>query len=194
MAIMDEEIGLESGGGEVIDATSAISDIAKNKAVGGLAESGEDIGEDEGVHEKTFGELKGNAGGAGGEDSPYALVNLEVVVGRKERDGGVQGRILEDGIGNLILHKSLRRRPRSWRGFVSSALIENSELWWLLDLRRHFCSERTDERIAEYRDYMRNCMPFLNSSPSRCQHTKIFCTLVVVYCIYPIIFSSWTSQ
>lgn len=135
MAIMDEEIGLESGGGEVIDATSAISDIAKNKAVGGLAESGEDIGEDEGVHEKTFGELKGNAGGAGGEDSPYALVNLEVVVGRKERDGGVQGRILEDGIGNLILHKSLRRRPRSWRGFVSSALIENSELWWLLDLR-----------------------------------------------------------
>lgn len=113
MAVMDEEIGVEGGGGEVIDATGAISDIAKNEAVGGLGESGEDIGDDEGVHEKAFGELKGNAGGAGGEDSPYALVNLEVVVGGKKGDGGVQGRIVEDGIGDLVLHKSLRRRPRS---------------------------------------------------------------------------------
>lgn len=128
MAVMDEEIGMESGGGKVINTTSAKSDIAKNEAVGGFAESGEDIGEDKRVHEKTFGELKGNTGGGGGENSPYALVNLEVVVGRKERDGGIQGRIVKDGIGNLILHKSLRRRPGSWRRLVLGALRENGEL------------------------------------------------------------------
>lgn len=80
MAVMDKKIGVECGGGEIIDATGAISDIAKNEAMGCLAERGEDIGEDEGVHEKTFGELKGDAGGAGGEDSPYAFVNFEVVI------------------------------------------------------------------------------------------------------------------
>lgn len=47
MAVMDKEISVEGGGGEIIDATGTISDIAKNEAVGGLAESGEDIGENE---------------------------------------------------------------------------------------------------------------------------------------------------
>lgn len=66
MAVMDEEVGAEGGGGEVIDAAGAVSDVAENEAVRSVTESGEDIGEDEGIHEKALGELEGDAGGAGG--------------------------------------------------------------------------------------------------------------------------------
>lgn len=45
-----------------------------------IGEFGEDIGEDEGVHEKTFRELKCDALSAGGEDAPNAFVNFEIVV------------------------------------------------------------------------------------------------------------------
>lgn len=45
-----------------------------------VGEFGEDIGEDERVHEKTFRELKSDALGGGGEDTPNAFVNFEIVV------------------------------------------------------------------------------------------------------------------
>lgn len=37
-------------------------------------------------------------------------MDFEIVVGWEEGDGGVEGGIVEDGIGDLILDKTLRRR------------------------------------------------------------------------------------
>jgi len=48
--------------------------------------------------------------GVGGDRAPHALVDLEVVVGGEERDGGVEGWVVEDGIRDLALHEALWRR------------------------------------------------------------------------------------
>jgi hypothetical protein len=48
---MDEEVGTEGRGGEVIDTAGAVRDVAKNEAVG---DRGEDVREDERIHEKAF--------------------------------------------------------------------------------------------------------------------------------------------
>ncbi|RYR72840.1 hypothetical protein Ahy_A02g007059 [Arachis hypogaea] len=72
-------------------------------------EGSEDLGEREGVHEEALGELKGNALGAGGKNAPNAFVDLKVVVVKENGDGGVEGRVVEEGIGDLVLQKPLRR-------------------------------------------------------------------------------------
>lgn len=94
VAVVNEEVGGEGGGGEVIDAAGAVGDIGEDVAVGDIGEGGEDVGEGEGVHEEALRELKGEALGAGGEDAPHRLVNLEVVVGREDGYGGVQKRVV----------------------------------------------------------------------------------------------------
>ena len=75
--------------------------------MGDFGEGGEDVREDEGVHEEALRELEGDALGVGGERAPDALVDLEVVVGGEEGDGGVEGWVVEDGIGDLALHEAL---------------------------------------------------------------------------------------
>lgn len=55
-----------------------------------ISEGGEYVRDDEGVHEEALGELKGDAGSVRGPHAPYNLVDLKVVVGREERDSGVQ--------------------------------------------------------------------------------------------------------
>lgn len=52
-------------------------------------ESGEDVGDDEGVHQKALGELKRDAGSIRGARPPDDFVNFEVVVGGEEGNGGV---------------------------------------------------------------------------------------------------------
>lgn len=49
--------------------------------MGGAAEGGDDIGEDEGVHEEALRELESDARGSSGAYAPDTLVDLEVVVG-----------------------------------------------------------------------------------------------------------------
>ncbi|XP_015950233.3 uncharacterized protein LOC107475126, partial [Arachis duranensis] len=83
---------------------------------GHCGEGSEDVGEREEVHEEALGELKGNALGAGIKNAPNAFVDLEVVVVRENGDGGVEGRVIEDGIGDSVLHKLLRRCGGRWKG------------------------------------------------------------------------------
>ena len=109
VAVVDEEVGGERNGGEVVDTTSAVGDVTEDVAAVDGGEGSEDVGEREGVHEEALGELKGNALGASGKNAPNAFVDLEVVVVRENGDGGVEGRVVEDGIGDLVLHKPLRR-------------------------------------------------------------------------------------
>ena len=109
VAVVDEEVGGERNGGEVVDTTSAVGDVTEDVAAVDGGEGSEDVGEREGVHEEALGELKGNALGAGGKNAPNAFVDLEVVVVRENGDGGVEGGVVEDGIGDLVLHKPLRR-------------------------------------------------------------------------------------
>lgn len=80
MAVVDEEVGLKSRGGEIVDAASAVSDVAEDEAVFGAAEGGDDVREYKGVHEEALGELEGHARRLSGPDAPYALVDLEIVV------------------------------------------------------------------------------------------------------------------
>lgn len=80
MAEMDEEISGKSCGGKVVDATRAVSHVAEDETVSGGSESGEYIGDDEGVHEETLGELEGDALGTRSANAPYALVDFKVVV------------------------------------------------------------------------------------------------------------------
>lgn len=96
VTVVNEEIGAERDGGEVVDATSAVGDVAEDEAVGDIGEGGEDVGEYEGIHEEALGELKGDALGGGGEDAPDRFVDLEVVVGRENGDGGIERRVVED--------------------------------------------------------------------------------------------------
>lgn len=71
-----------------------------------FTEGGDDVGKYEGVHKETFGKLEGNARGLGGEDAPDALVDFEVVIGRKKSNGGVESRVMENGIWDLALYES----------------------------------------------------------------------------------------
>lgn len=96
VTVVNEEIGAEGEGGEVVDAAGAVGDVAEDEAVGNGGEGGEDVGEDKRVHEEALGELEGDALGSRGEDAPDALVDLEVVVGRENGDGGVEKRVVED--------------------------------------------------------------------------------------------------
>lgn len=80
MSVVDQEVGVEGRGGEVVDAAGAVGDVTEDEAVGGAGEGEEDVGEVERVHEESFGELKGDAVGAGGEDPVHAFVHFEVVV------------------------------------------------------------------------------------------------------------------
>jgi len=96
VAVVDEEVGIEGGGGEVVDAAGAVGDVAEDVAVGDGGEGGEDVGEGKRVHEKALGELEGDALGARGEHAPNGLVNLEVVVGGEDGDGGVEKWVVED--------------------------------------------------------------------------------------------------
>lgn len=88
---MNEEVSAECGGGEIVDATSAIGDVSEDEDIGGVGEGAEDVGESEGVHQEAFGELKSDAFGGGRkrEDAVDAFVDFEVVVGREDGDGGV---------------------------------------------------------------------------------------------------------
>lgn len=94
MAVVYEEVRRERRGGEVVDAAGAVGDVAEDETVGGGSEGGEDIDDDEGVHEEALRELQGDALCSRGAYAPNALVNLEVVVGWEEGDGGVESRIV----------------------------------------------------------------------------------------------------
>lgn len=80
MAVMDEEIGVKGGGGKIIDAAGAVGDVSEDEAAVHGGEGGEDVGDDERVHEEAFGELESNALGVGGADAPDGFVNFEAVV------------------------------------------------------------------------------------------------------------------
>ena len=82
MAVVDEEVGAEGGGGEVVDAARTVGDVAEDETDVHGGEGGEDVGEDERVHEEALRKLEGDALGSRGENAPHALVDLEVVVGR----------------------------------------------------------------------------------------------------------------
>lgn len=113
VAEMHEEVRVERARREVVDAAGPVGDVAEDEAVRDGGECGEDVGDDEGVHEEAFGELKRHARRVGGTRPPDDLVDLEVVVGREKGDGGVQRGVVEDGVGDLVLHEALR--PRSGR-------------------------------------------------------------------------------
>ncbi|RYR72842.1 hypothetical protein Ahy_A02g007061 [Arachis hypogaea] len=81
--------------------SSYVKKSSRPSVYGHGGEGSEDVGEREGVHEEALGELKSNALGAGGKNTPNAFVDLEVVVVRENGDGGVEGRVVEDGIGDL---------------------------------------------------------------------------------------------
>ncbi|XLS48246.1 hypothetical protein HN51_022604 [Arachis hypogaea] len=89
--------------------SSYVKKSSRPGVYGNGGEGSEDVGKREGVHEESLGELKGNALGVGGKNAPNAFVDLEVVVVRENGDGSVEGRVVEDGIGDLVLHKLLRR-------------------------------------------------------------------------------------
>lgn len=96
VAVVDEKVGAEGGGSEVVDAASAVGNVAEDVAVGDGGEGGEDVGEGERVHEEALRELECHALCSAGEYTPNALVDLEVVVRREHGDCGVQNRIVKD--------------------------------------------------------------------------------------------------
>lgn len=110
VAEVHEQVHVERTRGQVVDAAGAVGDVAKDEAVRDAGESGEDVGDYERVHEEALGKLESYAGGIRGAHAPDDFVNLEVVVGREERHGGVERRVVEDGVGDLVLHKPLRPR------------------------------------------------------------------------------------
>ncbi|RYR72841.1 hypothetical protein Ahy_A02g007060 [Arachis hypogaea] len=77
-------------------------------------EGSEDVREREGVHEEALGELKGNTLGAGGKNAPNAFVDLKVVVVKENGNGSIEGCIVEEGIGDLVLQKPLQRWHWLW--------------------------------------------------------------------------------
>lgn len=115
VAVVDEEVGAEGGGRKVVNAAGAVGDIAEDEALGDGGEGGEYVGEDQGVHEEAFRQLEGDALGVGGTNPPDALVDLKVVVGGEQGDGGVERCVFEDGVRYWALHKTLRCCSRSTR-------------------------------------------------------------------------------
>lgn len=121
VAVVDEEVGGESGGSEVIDAAGAIGWITKDGDIDGVGgEGSDDIGDGEGVHEEAIGELEDNTASRGGSDAVEGLVDLEFVVAGKDGDGGIEGGVREEEVRNLGLHEALRQwlllrsRVRVW--------------------------------------------------------------------------------
>ena len=57
MAIVDEEVSTEGRGREIVNATRAVGDVTKDKAMGDRSEGGENVGKDKGVHEEAFRQL-----------------------------------------------------------------------------------------------------------------------------------------
>lgn len=96
VTIVNQKIGAEGDGGEVIDATRAIGDVTEDETFRDIGEGGEDVGENKRVHEETLRELEGDAVGASGEDAPERFVDLEVVVGRENGDSGIERRVVKD--------------------------------------------------------------------------------------------------
>lgn len=112
VAIVDEEVGGECGGREVIEAAGAVGGVAEDEdfveaSVGGRLE---DVGDGKGVHEEAIGELERGATRAGRSDAVDGLMDLEVIVGRKEGGGGVDGGIGKDRLGDVRFHKALWSR------------------------------------------------------------------------------------
>lgn len=91
MAVMNEKIRAKGSSGEVVHAASAVSNVGEDEDVRSGGEGTEDVGQREGVHEKTFRELEGDAWRRGGErkDSVDGFVDFEVVIGWEERYCGV---------------------------------------------------------------------------------------------------------
>lgn len=50
VSVVDEKVGAESGGGEVVNATRAVGDVTENVTVSNGGEGGEDVGEWKRVH------------------------------------------------------------------------------------------------------------------------------------------------
>lgn len=63
VAEVHEQVHVERTRGQVVDAAGAVGDVAEDEAVGDAGESGEDVGDDERVHEEALGELESDAGG-----------------------------------------------------------------------------------------------------------------------------------
>lgn len=58
MAVVDEEVGVEGGGGEVVDAAGSVGGLGEDGDLdGGGGEGAEDVGDGEGEHEEAVGEL-----------------------------------------------------------------------------------------------------------------------------------------
>lgn len=89
MTEVDQEVSRKRRGGEIVNATCTVSNVAEDEAVSDRSEGLENIRDDERVHQKAFRELESNALSSGGAHSPDALVNLEIVVRRQKGDGGV---------------------------------------------------------------------------------------------------------
>lgn len=107
MSVVNKQVSAESRGGEVVDAAGTVSDVSEDEAARGSGEGSEDVGEGERVHEETLGELDGDAFRVRGFDSPDAFVDLEVVDGREEGDGGVEGCVVEDCVRDLVFDETL---------------------------------------------------------------------------------------
>lgn len=115
VAEVDEQVHVERASGQVVDAARAVGDVAEDEAVRDGGEGGEDVGDDERVHQEALRELERDARGVRGAHAPDDLVDLEVVVRRQQGDGGVERRVVEDGVGDLAPHKTLRPRFGRWR-------------------------------------------------------------------------------
>lgn len=110
VAVVDELVGGEGGGGVIIKATGAVCGVSEDEDVV-EAESGggkEDVGKGKSVHEEAIGELEGGAARGGGCEAVDGLVDLEVVVGGEDGSSGVDGGIGEDRLRYLRLHEALR--------------------------------------------------------------------------------------
>lgn len=89
MSVMNQQVRVKRTRREVVHAARAVGDVTEDETVGGVSEGGDDVGDDERVHEEAFGELEGDALGARGGDAPDGFVDFEGVVWGEEGDGGV---------------------------------------------------------------------------------------------------------
>lgn len=87
--------------------------------MGDAGESGEYISENKRIHKQALRELKGETLGSGGADAPDTLVDLQVVVGGQQGDGGVQRWVVEDSVWDLVFHETFRH----WFRFDLQSLV-----------------------------------------------------------------------
>lgn len=102
VGVVNKQITAKGASGKVVDAACAVGHVAHDQGGGAGAEAREDVGDGGGEEEQALGELQGNGGGARGADAMDAFVDLEVVVGRQEGDGGVDVGVVEDGVGDGV--------------------------------------------------------------------------------------------